>query len=107
MGKNFVKNDNGFVCAVCGANVLPLKYSSRDHCNKCLSSLHVDILPGDRQNNCGGILEPISVEYKKNEYIINFRCKKCGQTHNNKMAKDDSFEKILEVMKNNSLRGCR
>ncbi len=107
MGKIFTKNDAGFDCVVCGANVPPLRYSSRDHCNKCLCSLHVDNTPGDRQNDCGGVLEPIAVEYKKNEYIINYKCKKCGQLHNNKMANDDSFEKILEIMKNNSLRGIK
>lgn len=103
MGKVFTKNDNSFTCSICGANVPPLKYSSRDHCNKCLCSLHVDITPGDRQNTCGGILRPISVEYKNNCYKINYECEKCKQKHNNKMAKDDCFEKILEIMKNNSL----
>ena len=103
MGKIFTKNDNGFVCAVCGSNVPPLKYSSRDHCNKCLSSLHVDITPGDRQNNCKGILLPIGVIYKSNVYTINYKCNKCGKLHNNKTAKDDSFEKILEIMRNSSL----
>lgn len=105
MNRNFKKNDTGFTCVVCGANVPPLKYSSRDHCNKCLSSLHLDIFPGDRENDCKGIMTPIEVTYKSGEYTIHYKCEKCGQTHNNKMAKDDSFEKILEIMKNNSLRG--
>lgn len=103
--KNFKKNDNGFICVVCGASVPPLKYTSRDHCNKCLSSLHLDIIPGDRKNDCKGVMEPIGVTYKSDEYTIHYKCKKCGELHNNKMAKDDSFEKILEIMKINSLRG--
>lgn len=103
MEKNFTKNDSGFICAVCGANVPPLKYSSRDHCNKCLCSLHVDIMPGDRSNSCKGILQPVSVEYKSNKYTINYKCNKCGKLHNNKSAKDDSFEKILQIMRENSL----
>lgn len=103
MEKMFTKNDSGFTCTVCGAEVPPLKYSSRDHCNKCLSSIHVDIMPGDRQNNCKGILEPIGVSYISNKYTIHYKCKKCGELHNNKSATDDSFSKILEIMKNFSI----
>lgn len=103
--KRFEKNDEAFVCSVCGAKVEPLKYTSRDHCNKCLCSIHVDINPGDRQNTCLGVLRPISVvTSSKKGYIINYKCDKCGQLHNNKSASDDSFEKILEIMKENSLR---
>lgn len=104
MDKQFKKNDNGFICTVCGANVLPLKYSSRDHCNKCLCSIHVDIFPGDRANDCCGVLEPIEVIYKSDKYDIVYRCQKCHKTHNNKMAKDDNFNKVLEIMRNSSLR---
>ena len=46
----FIKNDNSFTCKHCGSQVEKLGYTSRDHCNKCLYSLHVDIEPGDRQN---------------------------------------------------------
>lgn len=97
--KTFVKNDSGFACAVCGREVAPLKYSSRDHCPFCLCSLHVDVLPGDRQNNCGGVLVPQDVtQNTKKGYIIAYRCAKCGQLHNNKAADDDSFATLLKVM---------
>ena len=55
--KIFTKNDNGFICKNCGFEVQPLGYSSRNHCPNCLHSLHVDINPGDRANECGGIME--------------------------------------------------
>lgn len=48
----FLKNDNEFKCINCGKKVERLKYTSRDHCNHCLYSLHVDITPGDRENTC-------------------------------------------------------
>ncbi len=48
----FVKNDKSFICINCGKKVEKLKYTSRDHCNYCLYSLHVDITPGDRENDC-------------------------------------------------------
>jgi hypothetical protein len=97
--KNFEKNDNEFICRVCGKLVPQLKYSSRDHCNKCLCSIHIDINPGDRANNCLGTLVPIDVETSnKKGYIITYRCSKCNQTHNNKTAEDDNFNTILKVM---------
>ena len=97
--KNFTKNDEGFVCANCGKVVGKLNYSSRDHCPHRLCSLHIDILPGDRQNDCGGLLVPSEVtQSNKKGYIIKYTCLKCGKTHNNKSAEDDSFSTILKVM---------
>ncbi len=96
--KVFTKNDSGFVCANCGKSVPPLKVSSRDHCPFCLCSLHVDINPGDRQNSCKGILKPIDLEYSQNKgYVLVYKCTKCGQTHKNKVANDDSREMITKV----------
>ena len=87
MAKRFTKNDSGFICANCGAEVEPLEYSSRDHCPFCLWSLHVDIMPGDRSNPCKAKLEPISAEPDaKKGFIINYRCTKCGEIHRNRAA---------------------
>ena len=95
----FIKNDSGFICANCKKKVEPLIYSSRDHCPNCLCSLHVDIEPGDRQNCCKGLLVPVDIESNnKKGYVIVYKCNKCGMTHKNKTAKDDSFETILQVM---------
>lgn len=97
--KTFEKNDNEFICRVCGKLVPMLKYSSRDHCNKCLCSIHVDINPGDRANNCLGTFVPVDIEVNnKKGYIIKYKCDKCGKYHNNKSADDDSFKIILSIM---------
>ena len=97
--KTFEKNDNGFICTVCEKKVQPLKYSSRDHCTKCLCSIHIDINPGDRANTCLGTLVPVDVTTSnKKGYIITYKCNKCGKLHNNKSAEDDSFNTILKVM---------
>lgn len=96
--KTFTKNDNGFICENCGKTVMPLKYSSRDHCPYCLCSLHVDINPGDRQNDCLGILEPFDLEYSQNKgYVLVYKCTKCKQIHKNKVADDDSKNMIQKV----------
>ena len=79
--KRFTKKDDGFVCRNCKKNVLPLGYTSRNHCPFCLCSLHVDVLPGDRANKCGGLLRPIRVEPDaRRGYVIVHRCEKCGAT---------------------------
>ena len=95
--KRFKKNDSGFVCANCKREVLPLGYTSRNHCPFCLCSLHVDINPGDRANECGGILRPIRSEPDpKKGYVIIHKCDKCGgisrcrAAHEAKVQPDDS-----------------
>lgn len=91
--KLFSKNDNGFVCKNCGFEVLPLGYSSRNHCPKCLCSLHVDINPGDRANPCGGIMKPISVETDaKKGFIIIHKCQKCGEIKRNRAATEAKIQ---------------
>ena len=85
--KRFKKNDSGFICANCGKEVLPLGYSSRNHCPFCLWSLHLDENPGDRASECGGKLRPVTaMPDPKKGYIIIHRCERCGKTVRNKAA---------------------
>ena len=85
--KLFTKNDSGFICAHCGKQVAPLGYTSRNHCPYCLWSLHVDVNPGDRANECGGGMEPISAKPDpKAGFVILHRCTKCGALHPNTAA---------------------
>jgi hypothetical protein len=49
--------------------------------------LHVDVNPGDRANECRGILRPIQAQPDpKRGYIIIHRCERCGTTVRNKAA---------------------
>lgn len=96
--KRFTKNDSGFVCQNCGHAVPPLGYTSRNHCPRCLSSLHVDVNPGDRQNECGGLMLAVSARPDaKKGFIITHKCKKCGQIGQNKAAQDDDMELIIKL----------
>lgn len=99
----FIKNDNEFICINCGKRIEKLKYTSRDHCNYCLFSLHVDVTPGDRENDCKGLLIPINVELnsKKGEVIV-YKCQKCGAIIKNIVAKDDNRDEIYKIMENYS-----
>ena len=93
--KKFNMLDNEFKCDNCGQQVDKLNYTARDHCNHCLYSKHVDINPGDRQNNCKGMLIPIDIEKFKDTYKIIYKCQKCGEIHKNIMAIDDNVEEII------------
>lgn len=102
--KTFRKNDNGFICANCAKQVMPLRYSSRNHCPYCLCSLHVDVFPGDRANDCGGLLKPTGMRVDgKKGYVITFTCEKCGETTNNVAAADDDFDKLIELSVNGNV----
>lgn len=95
--KRFNMIDEKFICENCNKEVLPLGYTARDHCPHCLYSKHVDINPGDRENNCKGLLEPIQIEKFKDTFKIVYKCQKCGKNHKNIMAKDDDVNKIIEL----------
>lgn len=91
--KLFTKNDASFICGHCGKEVLPLGYSSRNHCPFCLWSLHVDINPGDRANECRGLMEPIRVETDpKKGFVIVHRCTKCGEIKRNRAAHEAKLQ---------------
>lgn len=97
--KNFSKNDSGFICNNCKKEVMPLGYTSRNHCPYCLCSLHVDNSPGDRQNSCHGLMVPIGIEISaKKGKVILFKCTKCGEIKKNVSAFDDNEKLILEIM---------
>jgi len=94
----FTEIDEEFICENCGARVLPLGYSCRNHCPKCLHSKHLDINPGDRQENCHGMMKPIGLEINsKKGYVIIFKCQKCGRIRKNKAAKDDNMQEIIRI----------
>ena len=99
--KNFTMRDEEFICENCGQLVNPLGYTARDHCPHCLYSKHVDIMPGDRQNTCKGLLKPIGIEKFKDTYKILYKCTSCKEPHKNIIAKDDNMELIIELSKAN------
>lgn len=89
-----------FVCKSCGSMVVPegAGSSHRNHCPNCLSSIHVDDLPGDRSANCRGIMDPIGVWVRKNgEWAIIHRCNRCGHLSSNRIAADDNPIKLMSI----------
>ena len=103
MNSLFTEIDEEFICENCGKKVPKLGYSCRNHCNNCLCSKHVDKNPGDREEKCHGLLEPIGVEIShKKGYVIIHKCKKCGAIRKNKAAEDDNIDLIIKLSVNNN-----
>lgn len=90
----------GFLCRSCGRQVIPEGAGSkhRNHCPHCLASVHLDVQPGDRQADCGGVMEPIAVWVRKGgEWAVIHRCKRCGALSSNRVAADDHPLKLLSL----------
>lgn len=104
--KKFIVINESFKCKNCGEENPKLKGSCRNHCRKCLCSLHVDKdNPGDRQSTCNSLMQPISV-YKdgKKGWMINHKCLKCNKLIPNKAANDDDFDEIIQLTQNDHTR---
>ena len=89
-----------WVRKVCGRAVFPDGAASghRNHCPNCLHSLHVDVEPGDRAADCGGIMEPVAVWVRKGgEWALIHRCRRCGALSSNRIAADDNPFKLMSI----------
>jgi hypothetical protein len=83
------QENSGFRCVVCGRDVKPLTNGSyRNHCPFCLSSIHVDIVPGDRSETCGGVMIPMAVKKSGKGLQIVHVCESCGLSRVNRVATD-------------------
>ena len=91
---------DSFICIHCG-NAIGLPESGtqhRNHCSRCLWSLHVDIRPGDRRSGCKGEMEPIGVWIRaKREWAIIHRCTKRSAVKTNRIAGDDAEISLLAL----------
>ncbi|MBX4191390.1 MAG: RNHCP domain-containing protein [Candidatus Doudnabacteria bacterium] len=93
--KLFQRRIEDFVCENCGHNVSGSGYTN--HCPKCLYSKHVDVNPGDRSANCGGMMKPIEVELNHGEYTILHKCIRCKFERKNKTVPEDNFNLIIKL----------
>lgn len=103
MGKTYRRNagldrrarqvNDTFTCRSCGVLVICTGGGTehRNHCPNCLCSVHLDIEPGDREADCGGLMEPISVWVRKGgEWAVIHHCRICGTLSSNRIAADDN-----------------
>ncbi len=93
MSQKFQRTIEDFECEKCGNFVIGTGYTN--HCPKCLWCKHVDIFPGDRLNECLGLMKPISVINEKGEFVLVHKCEKCGEEKRNKTLKEDDLSVLL------------
>lgn len=94
-GMAFIKKIETFICAKCGIEVVNPGYLN--HCPQCLWSKHVDVDPGDRAADCGGLMEPIDLYFKGGKWIIVHRCQSCGYKSINKIKEEDDFDEVVAL----------
>ena len=85
-----------FECNVCGEKIVGDGYT--DHCPRCLWGKHVDeVIPGDRESGCKGLMEPVGTDRVKGEDKIVYTCRKCGHKFRVRLAENDDrrvWEKV-------------
>ena len=82
------RHNTGFRCLRCGCDVEPVADGSyRNHCPRCLYSLHLDVLPGDRASECGGLMAPVGLKWAGGKgWQLVHRCEACGVVRHNRVA---------------------
>ncbi len=101
--KKYINNINdtkAFTCKVCGETVTTQGAGThhRNHCPRCLSSIHLDVVPGDRASDCGGVMDAIAVWVRKDgEWAVIHRCRSCGGLSSNRIAADDNEYKLISI----------
>ena len=101
MNEDYGKDKGGrFTCRYCGREVHAAAPGTahRNHCPRCLRSVHLDKHPGDRSASCGGVMEPIAVSVRHDkEWVIIHRCSACGALKENRIAGDDNEMALLSL----------
>jgi DNA-directed RNA polymerase subunit RPC12/RpoP len=97
------EENRGFTCVVCQTHVKPLTNGSyRNHCPHCLSSLHVDEIPGDRLATCRGVMDAVALRRNRKGMQIVHRCRRCGRMSPNKVAdrgdQPDDVDALIHLM---------
>lgn len=95
--KKFQKNVENFTCEHCGFEVTGSGYTN--HCPKCLWSKHVDVNPGDRAAECGGMMEPVASEGSSEDMIIVHECVECGYRKKNKISLEDNIDELAKIVR--------
>ena len=85
--RKFQRRIEDFICEHCGRAVTGNGYTN--HCPHCLYSKHVDIAPGDRAAECGGLMRPVGSELKNGFYFVMQACQRCGFRRRNRIGADE------------------
>ncbi|WP_285661133.1 RNHCP domain-containing protein [Actinorhabdospora filicis] len=92
----FTRRIEDFTCAHCRREVKGTGYTN--HCPRCLYSRHVDVNPGDRAAECGGMMAPIAAMLKGEQWIVMHECEACGHRRPNRCSPRDDRDLLIELM---------
>ncbi|MBD3244847.1 MAG: RNHCP domain-containing protein [Candidatus Moranbacteria bacterium] len=109
-----MKQNSNFICKNCSYKVrISKSYAivNRNHCPKCLFSIHLDKeVAGDRQSSCWGLMKPIGLTFKKTkpnkynkktgELMLVQKCLKCNKISLNRLASDDCYQELKKTFFN-------
>ena len=95
-GKHFQRKIEDFTCEKCDTKVKGNGFTN--HCPKCLWSKHLDVNPGDREEKCGGLMAPVGILKKSDDYFITHQCQKCGFERQKKLEKTDNFDTLISLV---------
>lgn len=95
--KKFTRTIEDFTCEHCNMLVKGTGYTN--HCPQCLWSKHVDINPGDRAEECGGMMKPVGYQKISNNERVMQQCQKCGFDRPCKLQPEDNRE-VLYTLEN-------
>jgi len=94
---NPIHRNEPFSCLYCQQEVPYCSAKIRDHCPFCLRSVHVDVTPGDRAANCGGILAPKSFFLTGADLYIEYTCTECEYLYRIRAHPEDQIPHSLSV----------
>jgi hypothetical protein len=92
--RKFQRRIEDFVCGHCGREVAGDGYTN--HCPSCLWSRHVDVNPGDRAAECGGMMRPATSLQRRGLWFVEHECVACGFRRVNRVGADE-FEALIRL----------
>ena len=95
MSTNFQRRKEDFECGHCGFFVTGNGYTN--HCPKCLWGKHVDVHPGDRVSECGGMMAPYSFTMDKQVFVVIHKCEACGFVGRNRLSPEDNMDVLIKL----------
>ena len=94
--RKFTRTKEDFACEVCATGVAGDGYTN--HCPNCLTSKHVDIFPGDRLEDCGGLMPVSEIIRKGDGYVLVHTCTSCKYQHRDHFRdKTDNINTLLKL----------
>ena len=93
--KTFTKRKEDFICEHCGTLVRGTGFTN--HCPECLYSKHVDVFPGDRQAECGGLMSVRDIIRRGERYILVHRCTQCHHTRRDHFRVTDNMDTLIRL----------